>query len=213
MNLAAQLAQGLGALSVDSNEAQRLNLINYLALLQKWNKVYNLTAVREPERMLTHHVLDSLAVLPALGGLATGSRILDVGSGGGLPGIPLAIVRPDWDVTVLEPNQKKASFLRQAGAELALGNLVIAQQRVEDFPPKGAFDLVISRAFAELGDFLRAAAPFVAPKGRIAAMKGVYPDEEIAQLGPVSAARLRVIRLEVPGLDAERHLLIFSDQS
>ncbi len=213
MNLAAQLAQGLGALSVDSNEAQRLNLINYLALLQKWNKVYNLTAVREPERMLTHHVLDSLAVLPALGGLATGSRILDVGSGGGLPGIPLAIVRPDWDVTVLEPNQKKASFLRQAGAELALGNLVIAQQRVEDFPPKGAFDLVISRAFAELGDFLRAAAPFVAPKGRIAAMKGVYPDEEIAQLGPESAARLRVIRLEVPGLDAERHLLIFSDQS
>lgn len=209
MNLASGLAAGMAALGLAVSEQQERSLLGYLGLLEKWNQVYNLTAVREPERMLTLHLLDSLAVLPALLDLPARQDLLDVGSGGGLPGVPLAILRPQWRVSLLEASHKKASFLRQAGAELGLANVRVVQERLEDFGETAGFDLVISRAFAELKDFLDGAARFAKPGGRILAMKGICPDEEIAQIDPPWVARMTIRRLHVPGLDAERHLLTF----
>jgi len=209
MNLAPELARGLEALGLSLGEDQQAALLRYLGLLEKWNQVYNLTAVREPERMLTLHLLDSLAVLAALPELPAGLSLLDVGSGGGLPGIPLSIAQPGWEVTLLEVSQKKASFLRQACAELGLANARVAQQRLEDFGQNATFDLVISRAFSDLKDFLQGAARLVKPGGLILAMKGVHPDEEIAQIDPQWVSCLKTVRMRVPGLDAERHLLTF----
>jgi 16S rRNA (guanine527-N7)-methyltransferase len=211
VNLADKLAGGIAALGLALDQSQQVTLLAYLALLAKWNRVYNLTAVREPERMLTLHVLDSLAVLPVLDGLPGAARVLDVGSGGGLPGIPLAIARPEWRVTLLDANQKKASFLRQASTELGL-NAQVVQDRIDAFPARGSFDLVISRAFADLNDFLRAALPFAAPRGKVAAMKGVHPYEELAQLAPETPRDPIIERLKVPGLDAERHLIVFTSR-
>ncbi len=136
---------------------RRPRLLAYLALLDKWNRTHNLTAIREPERMITHHLLDSLAVLPHLPAGA-GLRVLDVGSGGGLPGIPLAIVRPDWQVALLDSNYKKAAFLRQAAIELPLPNAEVVAARVEDYAPAAAFDIAISRAFSDLAVFAAASA-------------------------------------------------------
>jgi 16S rRNA (guanine527-N7)-methyltransferase len=180
-------------------------LARYLDLLAKWNRTFNLTAVRDPERMVIQHVVDSLAVLPSLP-LPQGGRLLDVGSGAGLPGIPLAVARPDAAVTVLDSSSKKTAFLEQARMELALGNLEVACARIESFRPEHRYDVVISRAFAELGEFVRLAQPLLVPGGRIAAMKGVVPHEELAQLPPGFVAEVEPIR--VPGLAAERCLVL-----
>lgn len=209
MSLAKTLDAGLLSMGVTLDEAQKAHLLTYLTLLDKWNRVYNLTAVREPAKMLTLHLLDSLAVLPVLSDVAKGAAVLDMGSGGGLPGIPLAIARPDWRVTLLDASQKKASFLRQVCVELGLETEVIGA-RAESLQHQAVYDLVISRAFADLNDFLPLALPLVRPGGRVAAMKGVYPDEEIARLTPEISHRLRVHPLRIPGLDAQRHLLLFA---
>jgi len=186
--------------------AASARLAQYLALLAKWNRTYNLTAIREPERMITHHVLDSLAVLPHLPERA-GLRVLDVGSGGGVPGMPLAIARPDWRVVMLDSNHKKSAFVQQAVIELALGNAEAVTARVEDYAPAAPFDIVISRAFSDLATFAESSARHLAPGGRLVAMKGIYPDEEIAALPPgIRVVGTRALR--VPGLDAQRHLIL-----
>lgn len=203
MTPAEQLARGIAALGVTVPAAAQQTLLDYLALIGKWNRVHNLTAIRESGEMVTHHLLDSLAVLPHL----PGRRVLDVGSGAGLPGLVLAIVHPDWPVTVLDSNQKKAAFLRQAVIELKLANVEVVCERVEKLDRPQAYDVVISRAFSDLAAFVAAALPWVAPGGVLAAMKGVYPREEIAQL-PATVRQRQDIALTVPGLGAERHLLL-----
>jgi len=209
MNALADLEDGLAALAVagaDLPPALGPKLDAYLALLAKWNRTYNLTAIREPERMVTHHVLDALAVLPHLPRRAA-LRLLDVGTGGGVPGIPLALARPGWHVVLLDSNHKKGTFLAQAAIELALANVEVATTRVEDYAPAAPFDVVISRAFSDLASFAVAGLPLLAPGGTLVAMKGVLPHEELAQLPP----GVRVVAtpaLQVPGLAAERHLVI-----
>jgi 16S rRNA (guanine527-N7)-methyltransferase len=200
------LAAGIVQLGVSLGAEQRAKLAAYLALLAKWNKTYNLTAIREPARMVTHHLLDALAVVPHLPATA-GLRILDVGSGGGVPGIPLAIARPDAHVAMIDSNHKKAAFLVQAAIELGLPNVESHAVRVEDYAPAAPFDVVISRAFSDLAAFAAASARHLAPHGKLFAMKGVHPDEELALLPPEFVV-LEAPALAVPGLDAARHLII-----
>lgn len=201
------LLSGAAALGVPLSGAQCDALLGYLALLQKWNEVYNLTAVRRPAEMLTHHLLDSLAVLPPLRRHLAGrsARILDVGSGGGLPGIVLAILEPHLEVTCVDSVGKKAIFIRQVGAELKLPNLGAVHARVEDLrlPP---FDVITSRAFASLADFTRLTRHLAGEQGVWMAMKGKQPDDEIAAL-PCDWAVFHVEQLTVPGLNAERCLV------
>lgn len=203
MNAPQPLRRGLLALGVASSDEQVARLERYLALLEKWNRVYNLTAIREPERMVTHHLLDSLAILPHV----RGPRVLDVGSGAGLPGIPLAIASPGLAVTLLDSNHKKVAFLQQAIAELQLANATVVAQRVESWQTGERFETVVSRAFADLGEFVSAAARLLAPGGMIAAMKGVHPHDEIERL-PAGFRVREVLKLGVPLLDAERHLVL-----
>ena len=209
MNQAELLARGLAALGLELPAAARERLLAYAALLLKWNRTYNLTAIRDPEEIVTHHLLDSLAVLPHL---ATVRTLADVGSGGGLPGIPLAIARPDLAVTSIETVNKKASFQQQARIELDLANFQPRCGRVEQFRPERPFDAVISRAFSDLSDFARLAGHLIAPQGRLHAMKGGYPREEIAAL-PAGWAVDRSIELRVPQLNAERHLILLKRNS
>ncbi|WP_310452700.1 16S rRNA (guanine(527)-N(7))-methyltransferase RsmG [Sulfuritalea sp.] len=207
MSLAAALHQGLAGLGLDLPAAVQARLLAYVALLKKWNATYNLTAIRDEGEMVTQHLLDSLSVLPALQELAlVGRRWADIGSGAGLPGIPLAIVRPDLDMTLVETVAKKSAFQRQAKIELGLANLTVVNRRVEELPG-GGFDAVISRAFAELADFVRLAGHLPTPDGRLYAMKGLLPEDEISRL-PQAWAVADCIRLSVPGLDAQRHLII-----
>ncbi len=202
MNLAARLADGVAALGLDVDAHARAALLDYLGLLEKWNKTYNLTAIHEPERMLTHHLLDSLIIAPQVGA----GPLLDVGSGAGLPGIPLAIARPGLRVTLLDASQKKCGFMRQAAIDLKLSNVTVTHARVEDFRPADGFPQVVSRAFSDLSEFVRLTRHLVAPGGEWLAMKGLYPHEEIAQL---KGARVtRDVPLRVPGLDADRHLIV-----
>ncbi|HET7034012.1 MAG TPA: 16S rRNA (guanine(527)-N(7))-methyltransferase RsmG [Casimicrobiaceae bacterium] len=187
----------------------RDRLAAFLELLAKWNRTYNLTAIREPERMITHHLLDSLAVLPHLEESSGQERVslLDVGSGAGLPAIPLAIARPAWRVVALDSSHKKGAFIQQAVSELSLANVEAVVARVEDYRPSALFDFVISRAFSDLATFAESSARHLVPGGRLIAMKGVRPDEEIAQLPPA----FRVVEtkvLAVPGIDAARHLVV-----
>ncbi len=205
MTPAERLARGVAALGIAVSEAVQQTLLDYLALIGKWNRVHNLTAIREIDGMVTHHLLDSLAVLPHL----PGHRLLDVGTGAGLPGIVLAIVRPDWQVTLLDSNQKKTAFLRQAVIELKLANTEVLCERIENLDRPQAYDVVISRAFSALADFVTAALPVLAPGGVLAAMKGVYPRDEITQL-PATVRQLRDVALIVPDLAAERHLLLLT---
>jgi 16S rRNA (guanine527-N7)-methyltransferase len=200
------LAHGVAALGLAVTGAQRAQLLDYLELLAKWNKTYNLTAIRETERMVTHHLLDALAVLPQLP-RQDALRVLDVGSGGGIPGLPFAIVRPDWQLTLIDASHKKAAFLTQATIELRLRNVDAQATRVEDFKPSAPYDIVISRAFADLATFAAIAARHLAPRGLLIAMKGVHPDEELAELPPEITVIGKPV-LAVPGLDAARHLII-----
>jgi 16S rRNA (guanine527-N7)-methyltransferase len=207
--LAALLAEGARALKLDLTDTQSTRLLDYVALLAKWNAVYNLTAIRDPRQMLVQHILDSLSIVPHLAARGPSSA-LDVGSGGGLPGIVLAIVLPDWRVTLNDIVQKKTAFQAQVKAELGLANLAVVTGRVETLHPgvevSEKFDVIVSRAFAELADFVTLARHLVAENGAIWAMKGVRPDAEIARL-PAGAEAKQVIRLDVPSLDAERHLV------
>jgi 16S rRNA (guanine527-N7)-methyltransferase len=210
--LAALLAQGLAALNIDLSATQQASFLQYVALLNKWNKVYNLTAVREPERMIGLHILDSLAVLPHLAETkmhtqTRAQRLLDVGTGGGLPGIALAIARTDMHVTMLDSLQKKTTFVRQAIGELSLINAAVVCGRVEQFKPTEKFDVVISRAFAELSDFVNGAAHLLADDGRMFAMKGVNPVDEIARLSSGFEVE-KVIELNVPQVEGKRHLVV-----
>ncbi|KVN61159.1 16S rRNA (guanine(527)-N(7))-methyltransferase RsmG [Burkholderia stagnalis] len=208
-DLEKMLVDGANALGVALTDTQRNQLLDYVALLAKWNAVYNLTAIRDPQQMLIQHILDSLSIVPHLGDRAS-TRVLDVGSGGGLPGIVLAIVRPDWQVTLNDIVQKKSAFQTQTRAELKLANLSVVTGRVETLQPgvevPEKFDVIVSRAFADLSDFVKLARHLVAPGGAIWAMKGVHPGDEIARLPDGSHVK-QTIRLAVPMLDAERHLI------
>ena len=178
-------------------------LSQYLALLQKWNQTYNLTAIRDPLEMVSAHLLDSLAVVPHL----PGTTLLDVGTGPGLPGIPLALAFPERKFTLLDSIDKKTTFLRQAVAELGLKNVTVVCERVERWHPASPFECIISRAYAELSTFVDSSAHLLAPNGTYVAMKGRYPADEIERLGARAKVK-NTIQLQVPGLDAERHLII-----
>ena len=209
MIAAIDLDEGLAALAAAGTELPahaREKLLAFLTLLAKWNRTYNLTAIREPEQMVTHHVLDTLAVLPHLP-RDDGVRLLDIGSGGGVPGLPLAIARPSWRCVLIDASQKKGAFLQQAAIELALVNVEAVTSRIEDYTPAAPFDVVISRAFSDLATFVRAGRRLLAPRGRLYAMKGAYPRDEIAAL-PSSARVVAAPALAVPGLDAERHMIV-----
>jgi 16S rRNA (guanine527-N7)-methyltransferase len=194
------LNTGLEQLGLNHDVAP--TLIHYLQLLARWNKVYNLTAVREPKDMVSRHVLDSLAVQPWL----QGTNILDVGSGAGLPGIPLAVLNPARQFCLLDSNSKKTRFLAQIKIELALTNVTIVTGRIEHYQPQLRYDSVLSRAFASLADFIALAGPFCATNGRLLALKGSYPTAELTIL-PGGYQVVAVQNLQVPGLDAERHLV------
>ena len=214
MIAAMDLDEGLAALAaagIALPPTVRDPLDRYLALLAKWNRTYNLTAIRDPEQMVTHHVLDALAVLPHLPETQR-LRVLDVGSGGGVPGLPLAIARPGWTVVLLDSNHKKGAFLQQAAIELALTNVEVVTARVEHYAPAAPFDVVISRAFSDLAAFAEVSARHLAPGGRLFAMKGVHPGEEIAQL-PEGMRVIAAPALAVPGLDAQRHLVVMAPGS
>jgi 16S rRNA (guanine527-N7)-methyltransferase len=199
------LERGLQTMGLALSAGVCEELLNYTALLAKWNRTYNLTAVRDPLAMVSHHLLDSLAVLPHLAFAASGARVADIGTGAGLPGIPLALARPEWHVALVESNDKKAAFLQQARIELRLVNVEIHLGRVEAWRPAERFAVVISRAFAELADFVAACRHLVAPGGTVAAMKGREPREEMAAL---SGYRCRCVPLDVPFIEGERHLVL-----
>ncbi|MBC7955476.1 MAG: 16S rRNA (guanine(527)-N(7))-methyltransferase RsmG [Cytophagales bacterium] len=201
------LMSGAQALGLALTDAQCDILLAYQSMLIKWNQVYNLTAVRKPADMLTHHLLDSLAVLPALQGRVDDmpARLLDVGSGGGLPGVVLAALLPKLDVTCVDTVGKKASFVRQVAAELKLRNLGAAHARVEDLRLR-PFDVITSRAFASLADFTRLTRHLIATDGVWMAMKGKHPADEIAALASEWDV-FHVEQLTVPGLNAERCLI------
>jgi 16S rRNA (guanine527-N7)-methyltransferase len=203
MTVGSDLASGIALLGVDLPADAQDRLVAYLALLAKWNRTYNLTAVRDEREMVAYHVLDSLAVLNHL----LGGSLADIGSGAGLPGIPLAIARPHWRVALVESNGKKAAFLEQCKIELGLDNLEVVARRVETWQPDPLFAVVISRALADLALFARLAAPLLAPGGTIAAMKGVVPTAEIEKL-PLDVSVTRVIELQVPGVEGARHLIL-----
>jgi 16S rRNA (guanine527-N7)-methyltransferase len=205
MSAATRLAAGIAALGLDLDDATQQRLLAYGALLMKWNKVYNLTSIRDEAGMIDLHLLDSLAILPHL----NLSRVADIGSGGGLPGIPLAICRPQTEVALVETVGKKTSFLTQAKAELGLSNLSVHNLRVENFKPPVLYPAVSSRAFASLYDFVTLTEHLLAPGGLWIAMKGVYPQDELDAL-PAGIALRESRRLQVPGVDAERHLLFIS---
>ena len=202
------LADGARSLPLALTDAQLGLLIDYLALLSKWNAVYNLTAVRDPAQMVTQHLLDSLAAVPAFAGAR---NVLDVGAGGGLPGIVLAIAWPEMQISMIDTVHKKTAFLTQVKAELGLQNVSIYTARVEQLQPPHKFDVITSRAFAELGDFINWSAHLLEKGSRFIAMKGVFPAEEIAAL-PAGWKVAKVQALQVPGLDAERHLIMIEEE-
>ena len=199
--LRPELAAGLEALGLPT--ALATPLLAYLALLARWNATYNLTAIREPRDMVAKHLLDSLAMQPFVRGLRT---LADLGTGPGLPGIPLAIATPGLQVTLVESNGKKARFLREAVRQLGLGNVQVAESRIEAFRPGTPFDAITARALATLPLILELGGHLPGPGGRLLAMKGVVPDGEIATL-PAGWRLAAVHPLRVPGLDAERHLV------
>jgi 16S rRNA (guanine527-N7)-methyltransferase len=197
------LAEGIAEMGLHVSPAQQEQLMDYLALMFKWNSVYNLTSLRDPMQMVTHHLLDSLAAVPAF---AAARNVLDVGSGGGLPGIVLAIVRPDMKVSMIDTVHKKTAFLTQVKAELGLANVTIYTARVEQLQVSEKFDVITSRAFADLSDFVNWSSHLLAEQGRYIALKGVAPQEEQQRL-PAAWRVSGVEPLQVPKLGAERHLV------
>lgn len=201
----ATLDRGLEELALPLPSGASGKLMAYLGLLAKWNKTYNLTAIRDPLHGVSHHLLDSLAVIRDLS--ERPGPIADVGSGGGLPGIPIAIAEPARRVTLNDSSEKKGAFLRQVVIELGLSNATVHVGRVEDWHPAEGFAVVISRGFASLVDFLASCRHLAAPSGVLAAMKGIYPRDELARV-PADCDCREVRRLKVPMLDAERHLVL-----
>ncbi len=205
--LTASLQAGAEALRLELDEAQISRLIDYVLLLQKWNAVYNLTAIRDPQQMLTHHILDCLAAIPAFKGV---QRVLDVGAGGGLPGMVLAIwaqqAQADMQVEMIDTVHKKTAFLTQAKAELGLKNVAVHTMRVEQLQDAQGYEVITSRAFADLSDFVQWSSHLLAPGGRYIAMKGVAPEDEAARL-PAGWRVTETRALQVPGLEAQRHLV------
>ena len=200
--LRATLASGLDALGIDRAHGDAL--FDYLSLLDRWNRTYNLTAIRDPREMVAKHLLDSLAMAPYLAGVA---RLADLGTGPGLPGIPLAIVQPGLQVALVESNGKKARFLREAVRRLGLANARVAESRIEAFDAPAAFDAITARALATLPAIIGLGGHLLAADGRLMAMKGAVPHEEIEALP--EGWEVEAIRpLVVPGLDAERHLVL-----
>lgn len=195
----AALDRGLAELGCDLPRSAQAKLLDYLSLLEKWNRTYNLTAIRNRTEMVSRHLLDSLAVLPHLPGPQEEATLADVGSGAGLPGVPLAIARPQWQVTLNDASEKKSAFLRQAAIELRLPNVQVHAGRVEHWRPVPRFAVAISRAFTELRAFIVACRHLVRSGGTLAAMVGAPPQ---------APADAQVIRLRVPLLDAQRHLVL-----
>ncbi|MBL8497260.1 16S rRNA (guanine(527)-N(7))-methyltransferase RsmG [Nitrosomonas sp. JL21] len=214
MSLGQQIEQCLQKLGDDfplQDPSLNDSIERYLLLIEKWNRLHNLTAIRKPQDMLVQHVMDSLAVVPYL----IGSRIIDVGSGAGLPGIPIALARPDWDVILVESNQKKAAFLQQAKIELALNNVEVVARRIEDVQWPEKINVIISRAFSELGEFLRLTArlsPHENEDCRWIAMKARCSEAELAQIQPPFVLE-RIVPLTVPDLDAQRQLMMIRKQT
>lgn len=202
-DLKNQLKRGLSAMNVDLSTPQQLLLLEYVALLKKWNNTYNLTALRDESVMISHHLLDSLTLLPYVQNART---LMDVGSGGGMPGIPTAICCPDLHITLLDSNTKKTTFLQQAVIELGLENVTVASGRVEAMHDKKV-DVVTSRAFAELHDFIALTKHLLNENGYWAAMKGVYPYEELENV-PSNVDVYQIDKLDVPDLQAERHMVL-----
>lgn len=207
--LADVLKTGISQMNLDLNEAQVEKLLDYLALLNKWNSVYNLTSVRDPMQMVTLHLLDSLAAVPAFKGAA---NVLDVGAGGGLPGMVLAISRPDMKVSMIDTVHKKTAFLNQVKAELELANVTVYTKRVEQLEVKTKFDVITSRAFADLSDFVNWSGHLLAEGGQFIALKGTAPAEERERL-PEPWKVQKLEPLEVPGLGAERHLVFIKAET
>ncbi|NBR27416.1 MAG: 16S rRNA (guanine(527)-N(7))-methyltransferase RsmG [Betaproteobacteria bacterium] len=203
MSPAQQLAEGLQSLGLAVSLPTQQRLLAYLELIAKWNRIHNLTAIRDIPTMVSAHLLDSLSVATRL----TAQTVLDIGSGAGLPGIPLALIWPQSQVTVLDSNNKKTAFLQQAKIELGLDNLSVVCARSETWDPGHQFDLVISRAYSELAEFVKVATRLCKSGGVLAAMKGQKPDDEIAKLPAADKVR-SIIALNVPGLNAERHLVL-----
>jgi 16S rRNA (guanine527-N7)-methyltransferase len=201
--LAQVLSEGIAEMRLDVTPAQQEQLMDYLGLMFKWNAVYNLTSLRDPMQMVTHHLLDSLAAVPAFAGAR---EVLDVGSGGGLPGIVLAIVRPDMKVAMIDTVHKKTAFLTQVKAELGLANVTVYTMRVEQLKVSDKFDVITSRAFADLSDFVAWSSHLLAEQGRYIALKGVAPQDEQQRL-PAAWRVSGVQPLQVPRLGAERHLV------
>ena len=199
---ARQLAAGIAAMNLDIGEPQQQKLLAYLALLQKWNKTYNLTALRDETKMVSHHLLDSLTLLPYIRNAQT---LADIGSGGGMPGIPAAICRPDLQMTLVDANTKKTAFLQQAAIELGLDNVSVFAGRVENLHQTA--DIITSRAFAELADFVSLTRHLLHENSIWAAMKGAYPQDELFRL-PENVEAYQTDRLSVPMLDAERHMVL-----
>lgn len=202
-NFKEQLKNGLAEMNLSLDTTQQLLLLEYIALLKKWNSTYNLTALRDESKMLSYHLLDSLTLLPYVPDAKT---LMDVGSGGGMPGIPTAICRPDLQITLLDSNTKKTTFLQQAVIELGLKNVTVASGRVEAMHDKKV-DVVTSRAFAELHDFIALTKHLLNENGYWAAMKGVYPYEELDNV-PKNIDVYQIDKLFVPMLDAERHMVL-----
>lgn len=196
-----QLVSGLQALSLSATPEQTQQLLDFISLIAKWNKAYNLTAIRRPEEMVGLHILDSLAIAPHV----SGKRIIDIGTGAGLPGIPLAIILPDKQFVLLDCNAKKTRFVQQALLELKLENVEVRHQRVEDYQPDSLFDTVITRAFANLADIVRLTAHLSAPNGVLLAMKGQNPELELAEV--TTDAQTTIIPITVPGIAAQRCLI------
>lgn len=199
--LRQRLVAGVSALGLALDGSAVERLIDYVGLLEHWNAAYNLTAVRDPTEMVTRHLLDSLAIAPHV----TGATLADLGSGAGLPGIPLAIVAPERDVLLIDSNGKKARFLREAVRRLALANVRVVESRIEDV--QGSFDCVVARALASLAEMLAWGGHLLAPEGTWLALKGRIPQDELSAV-PAEFRVEDVIALSVPGLDADRHLVV-----
>ena len=202
MTLLAQLQAALAQTALEVSPLQQQQLVRYVQLMDKWNKAYNLTSVRDPAEMMVKHILDSIVVAPWL----AGSRFIDVGTGPGLPGIPLAIMLPQAEFTLLDSLGKRVRFMRQVGFDLKLSNIHPVQSRVEDFRPEQPFDMVLSRAFASLKDMLHWCQHLVDSSGTFVALKGVFPEQEMTELAEDFQVK-EVIKLRVPGLQGERHLV------
>jgi 16S rRNA (guanine527-N7)-methyltransferase len=206
--LAQVLGDGITEMKLAVSPAQQEKLLDYLALMFKWNSVYNLTSLRDPMQMVTHHLLDSLAAVPAFAGA---QNVLDVGAGGGLPGIVLAISRPDMKVAMIDTVHKKTAFLKQVKAELELANVTVYTMKVQDLEVSDKFDVITSRAFADLSDFLEWSGHLLAEGGKFIALKGVAPPEEQERV-PAEWNVSGLQPLQVPRLGAERHL-VFVERS